>query len=202
MNIKGFTLLELLVATSIGVVLIVAAGSIIKTTVRLMARGEKWLEGDFKEASVLEFWREQVSAIRTVGSAGTFFVGKKAELSYVTPVALNVRGHGLVVAHYLVKEEGKGKYSLVYKEKRFTTTSKAQKDKGAGPEAIVFLKGYDGIIFEYLGKVKEAENPWKPQWVGGENIPMALRFTLVQGKEQETLIAPIVAISFSLSSGQ
>lgn len=201
---KGFTLLELLVALSIGVVLIVASGSIIRSSVDLMARGERWLQGDFREASVLEFWREQVSAVRTSDSTNTLFMGRKGELNFVTPVVLNTRDKGLVEVHYTIKEEEK-KHSLVYKEKRLTPGGITQEKEEKGPDGIVLLKGYDRISFEYLGETKtdnKDNNPWKAEWMGGGGIPRALKLTLIRGNGQRTLIAPIVATSFSSSFGQ
>ncbi|MEE9584440.1 MAG: hypothetical protein V3W51_03065, partial [Candidatus Brocadiales bacterium] len=80
--------------------LIVASGAIFKSSVSLMTRGEKWLQAESRETSALEFWREQVSALRTDDSARALFLGKKGKLNFVTPVRLNLRYKGLVVAQY------------------------------------------------------------------------------------------------------
>ncbi|HHT9119469.1 MAG TPA: PulJ/GspJ family protein [Candidatus Hypogeohydataceae bacterium YC41] len=201
-SVDGFTLLELLVALTIGVALVVASGTIIKSSVDLMARGERWLQGDFRETAALEFWREQVSAIRVTDSTNLLFVGKKEGLNFATPVVLNIRGKGfLVEAHYSVYKDEGNKYSLIYEEKRITPPGLAQKKEKGDSEGLVFLKGYDGISFEYLGEEVE-NNPWKAEWTDVGKIPRALKLTLIQGKEQKTLIAPIVATSFSSSSGQ
>ncbi len=197
---KGFTLLELLVALTIGAFLIVASGAIIKSSMRLMDRGEKRLRGDLRKTSALEFWREQVSAIPPGYSRSAGFVGKKRDLSFVTPVRLNLRGKGFVIAHYTVKKEEGNKYRLIYKEKRFTTARKTQGEKGS--EGLVLLEGYDKIGFEYLGAVTEGKNLWESEWVEELHTPRALKLTLVQEKEKRDLIAPIVATSSFLSSGQ
>lgn len=200
-SVEGFTLLELLVALTIGTVLIVASGVIFKSSVDLMTRGEKWLQTESKEFSALEFWREQVSALRTDNSASALFLGKKGELNFVTPVRLNLRYKGLVVAQYSIREEKADKYSLIYKENMFTTAQTTQKKEGEDSGALVLLQDYDSIRFEYLGKTSKNKNQWKSEWAGKQDIPRALRLVLTQGKEQQTLIAPIVAISFSSSSG-
>ncbi|MHC4277927.1 MAG: prepilin-type N-terminal cleavage/methylation domain-containing protein [Planctomycetota bacterium] len=198
---EGFTLLELLVALTIGTVLIVASGAVFKSSVGLMRRGERWLQTESRETSALEFWREQVSALRTDDSASALFLGKKGELNFVTPVRLNLRYKGLVVAQYSIREEKADKYSLIYKENVFTTAQTTQKKEEEDSEALVLLQNYDGIRFEYLGKAAKNKNQWKSKWAEGQGIPRALRLVLMQGKERQALIAPIVAISFSSSSG-
>ncbi len=197
-NAEGFTLLELLVALSIGVALVIASGVIIKSSVGLLAREEKWLRGDFRDASALEFLREQISAMRAGGATISLFVGKNEELNFVTPIALTVRGRCLVEAHYSVQKGGGDKYSLLYAEKRLTTARVAQGGKNS--EGMVLLSGYDGVGFEYLEGVG-ADSKWMVEWSGGD-FPRALRITLIRGKDERKLIVPIVATSFSLSSGQ
>lgn len=200
LNNEGFTLLELIVAMSIGVVLILISGSIMKSSVGLMSRGEKWLQGDFREYLALEFWREQVSAIRADNASKFSFEGAKRELSFVSPVHLDISGGGLVEAHYSIQKEGE-KYSLIYSERRLTPAERQPKVGKKGPAGSVLLEGYDEIRFEYLGKVDGNENQWKGQWEDAIGFPRALRLTLVQEKEEKTIIAPIVATSFSSSSG-
>lgn len=200
-NVEGFTLLELLVALSIGVVLMAASSVTIKSSVDLMAKKERWLQKDIKETYVLEFLREQVSAIRVGDSTNILFAGKQGELNFVTPVALNSQGKGLIVGRYYVQKESEHKHSLVYREKRLTPAGTTRGKEGKDPEGLVFLTGYDRIGFEYLGEVRGDTNSWMAEWRGGGDIPRALKLTLIRGEEQKTLIAPIVAMFYSSSYG-
>ena len=213
LNREGFTLLELLVALAIGVILIVASGSIIKSSTSFMAREGGLLQRDFREVSVLEFWREQVFAVRTrysaidtgnpavtmEDSASYSFVGAERELTFVTPVSLDIRNKGLVDVHYSIEEENDKAYRLTYKEGKHTTSPRTEKTT---PDGLVLLEGYDYIRFEYLKELEEKKNVWESEWAEEQNAPRALRLVLVNGEEQTTLIAPIAATYFSSYSGQ
>jgi hypothetical protein len=179
-----------------------------------MAREGGLLQRDFREVSVLEFWREQVFTVRTRYSAidtgnpavtmedspGYSFVGVENELAFVTPVSLDIRNKGLVGAHYSIEEGSDKAYRLTYKEEKHTTSPGTEKTT---LDEWVLLEGYDYIRFEYLKESEEKKIVWESEWAEEEqNAPRALRLVLVNGEEQTTLTAPIAATYFSSYSGQ
>mgnify|MGYP000695831055 CR=1 FL=1 len=108
-NKDAFTLLELIIALSIGTVLILLVSFSIRMGFFQMERGSKWLEESHRENSALNFFSQQVSSMRVEFSLSessgenVIFNGDSDRIMFVTPISLEKRyGLGLMIASYYV----------------------------------------------------------------------------------------------------
>ncbi len=208
-RISAFTLLELIIALSIGTVLILVVSFSIRMGFFQIERGSKWLEVSHRENSALHFFRQQATSMRseTVGE-DVIFDGDTERIVFVTPISLKESyGLGLIMVLYYSAEDDNGA-RLNYKEKRFIPgenlgTFKDQFslmfDKS---EEVEIVSGYEKISFQYLG-VDESEDKdvtsdnsgfdWKDIWTEN-SLPEAIKIVLVKDGENKEMIAPVMVM--------
>lgn len=173
----GFTLIEVIVAITIGTVVIVASTVALRIGLSHLENGEEWLNDSVREATAYDFFWQQVSSIRSIeipkpahllsrfgdeeSDSGRqenkkiYFKGSFDSMSFITPLSLNHHyGYGLVVATYSQKDSYDG-VELVYKERRlnpavlssFSDNIFSLEDE---KKEVVFFEKCDDIEFEYL----------------------------------------------------
>ena len=147
----GFTLLELIIATFIGTMLIMASAYAIKTGLSSMEKEEEWFNDLSKERAAFEFFWQQTSSLHQLDTSGetnegerrlpkkttkktntqqekeaaTDFMGEKDSLVFVTPLSLKSHyGQGMILAQYKIVYNTNGKYDLIYLETPLNSTIK------------------------------------------------------------------------------
>lgn len=210
---RGFTLIEIIIAISIGTLLILVASASIRTGLSYMQRGEERFNKGLRERVALNFFTQQITSIHpsNMSNEDIFFIGNKDLVSFISPLSLNkYYTYGLMICAYTITKDISNTHNLVYNEKRLLSNtyltklidkfSKEKRKRELFDEgSIVFFQGYQKITIEYLGEVnpgkdEEEESPWKKSWQN-EGLPKAIKITLLkQGKTQE-VVAPIMVTS-------
>lgn len=205
----AFTLLELIIALSIGTVLVLLVSFSIRIGFSQMERGSKWLEERHRENSALYFLRQQASSMRyEVIGENAVFAGESKRLVFVTPISLGRSyGLGLMMVSYYLEEYEKG-VRLNYKEKRFVPGKDLDNFKDQNilmfdkSEEVEFVNGYETISFQFLG-VEESEEKdavsgkpgleWKDKWLEN-SLPKAIKIVLSKDGQSREVIAPVMVM--------
>ncbi len=208
-GISAFTLLELIIAISIGTVLILLVSFAVRTGFFQMERGSKWLEERYRDESALLFFYQQVTSMRPeLISKDIIFDGDTDRLVFITPISLE-RGYGLglMMNNYFIEEGNEG-VKLNYKEKRFLPSKNMDtfKDQNVlmfnDSEVVEIVDGYDGISFQYLGLQEGADADaasgkpvpeWKDEW-SENSLPKAVKVVLTKDGQSRELIAPVMVM--------
>lgn len=173
---KGFTLFEVLIAITIGSVLILVSAVALRMGLSHLDRGEEWLIGAISETTAFDFFWQQVSSIypqklaiptylpenesekkdeEEAKDVKIFFKGETDSMSFISPLSLKRHyGYGLILATYQQRKGYEG-IDLVYKEKRLNPSllsNLSEGSSGIDDEAneVVFFQGCEEITFEYL----------------------------------------------------
>lgn len=145
----GFTLLELIIATFIGTMLIMASAYAIKTGLYSMEKEESWFNELSKERAAFEFFWQQTSSLHQLDTSieksegdrllpqkitkktntqqetATYCMGEKDFLVFVSPLSLKKHyGQGMILAQYKIVYNVNGKYDLIYLETPLNSTIK------------------------------------------------------------------------------
>ena len=166
--VSAFTLLELIIALSIGTILILLVSFSVRMGFFQMERGSKRLEEQYRDNSALFFFRQQVTSMRSEAiDKDVIFEGDSERVVFVTPISLEKSyGLGLMMVSYYVESGSEG-VNLNYKEKRFVPVKNFStfKDQNVSmfddSEAVEIVKGYKGISFQFLG-LEGGEKPRQP----------------------------------------
>ena len=180
---NGFTLLEVIIAITIGSVIIMVSTVALRIGLSHMENGEEWLNNIVKNTSAYDFFWQQVTSIRSIelpkpehslrrlneeddseetGSAKLFFKGEIDSMSFITPLSIKRHyGYGLIIARYKIKESYEG-VDLVYTEKRLnpailSSLSEGIIDTNEDAEEIVIFSECEDIKFEYLKQVESSD---------------------------------------------
>ena len=202
--VSAFTLLELIIAISIGTVLILLVSFAVRTGFFQMERGSKWLEERYRDNSALFFFHQQATSMRSelIGK-DVIFDGASDRVVFITPISLERSyGLGLMMVSYYI-EEGKEGARLNYKEKRFVPGENLGSFKDQNilmfddSEAVEIVNGYDGVSFQYLGLQEDAASSkpvleWKDEW-SENSLPKAVKVVLTKAEQSQELIAPVMA---------
>jgi hypothetical protein len=204
---SAFTLLELIIAISIGTVVILLVSFAIRMGFFQMEKGSKWLEEGYRDNSALFFFHQQISSMRSeLINKNIIFDGDSDKIVFITPISLERSyGLGLMMVYYYIEEGNEG-FSLNYKEKRFVPGENLSsfKDQNVSmfsdSEFVGIVNGYDKILFQYLVSQEDADATssesvpeWKDEWIEN-SLPKAVKIVLTkEGKSQE-LIAPVMVM--------
>ena len=205
--VSAFTLLELIIAVSIGTVLILLVSFAIRMGFFQMEKGSKWLEEGYRDDSALFFFHQQATSMREeLVNKDTVFDGDSDRIVFVTPISLERSyGLGLMMVSYYIEEDYKG-IMLNYKEKRFVPGNNLDTFKEQNvllfndSEVVEIVKGYDDISFKYLGSQEDADATssksileWKDTWLVN-SLPKAVKVVLTKDGQSQELIAPVMAM--------
>lgn len=177
---EGFTLFELLIAISIGTILIMSGAYAIRTGLFSMEREEAWFNDTTKENAAFDFFWQQVTALRiqnipkkvdplteinekTKKKKTVYFTGENNSLTFVSPLSFKKHyGQGLVIANYSVKfNVDNGLWDLIYTETKANpkTLIKLSEEPESSisifKDFTIFLKDCTTISFAYLDTAKE-----------------------------------------------
>ncbi len=204
-GIRAFTLLELIIALSIGTVVILLVSFAIRMGFFQVEKGSKWLEDGYRESSALHFFHQQATSMRSeLINKEIVFDGDSDSIVFITPISLERSyGLGLMVANYFVEGDNKG-FTLNYKEKRFVPSENLDTFKAQNIsilkdiEVVEIVIGYDSITFQYLGLQEDADATsgvsapeWKSEWQEN-SLPGAVKVVLTKEGKRQELIAPVM----------
>lgn len=204
---SAFTLLELIIALSIGTVLILLVSFAIRTGFFQMERGSKWLEDRYRDNSALLFFHQQATSMRSeLVNKDVIFDGDSDRIVFITPISLE-RSYslGLMIASYFIEYNNKG-FSLNYKEKRFVPAESLDSFKDqddsmfSDSEVVEIVNGYETISFQYLGLQEGADAAssesvleWEDEWLEN-SLPKAVKIVLTKEGKTRELIAPVMVM--------
>jgi hypothetical protein len=206
-SISAFTLLELIIAISIGTALILLVSFAIRMGFFQMEKGSKWLEEKYRDNSALFFFHQQATSMRAeLINKDTVFDGDSDRVVFITPISLERSyGLGLMMVYYYIEGGNEG-FSLNYKEKRFVPGENLNsfKDQNASmfsdSEVVAIVNGYDKISFQYLGLQEDAGvtsgksvPEWKDEWLEN-SLPKAVKVVLMKDRKIQELIAPVMVM--------
>ncbi len=205
--VSAFTLLELIIAISIGTVLILLVSFAIRMGFFQMERGSKWLEDRYRDDSALFFFYQQATSMRSeLINKDIVFDGDSDRIVFVTPISLERSyGLGLMVVSYYIEEGNEG-VRLNYKEKRFVPDENLDtfKDQNAlmfdDSEVVEIVNGYDEVSFQYLDLQEDADATsgksvleWEDKWLVN-SLPKAVKVVLTKDGKSRELIAPVMVM--------
>ncbi len=208
-QISAFTLLELIIALSIGTMLILLVSFSIKMGFFQMERGSRWLEESHRENSALQFFRQQATSMRYEAvKDDVVFNGNSEKIVFVTPISLKKSyGLGLMMVIYYSEEDEEG-VRLNYKERRFTPSENLSTFKDQislmfdKSKEVEIVNGYEKISFQYLGAEENEDKDvtsnhssleWKDTWTVN-NLPKAIKIVLSKDGESQEMIAPVMVM--------
>jgi general secretion pathway protein J len=192
---KGFTLLELMIATTITAVIVVIIFGALRIGIRAWEKGEKDVDIRQKQRIVLDLIKRQLASTCTSEVWGKDqqlvpLKGDNKSVAFVShiPMAPGDR-FGLVFVQYAVKQDKTNdKENLTFYEKNLALLD--QKVGAGKPDENDFselLPGMKSIVFEYL-KVRpdEETSPWQKSWdpAVDKGVPRAVRITLEENDEK------------------
>ncbi len=204
---SAFTLLELIIAISIGTVVILLVSFAIRMGFFQMEKGNKWLEERYRDDSALFFFHQQVTSMRSeLINKDVIFDGDPDKIVFVTPISLERSyGLGLMMVYFYIEEGNEG-FRLNYKEKRFVPGENLNyfKDQNVSmfddSEMVEIVNGYGKISFQYLGLQKNADaassesvSEWKDEWLEN-SLPKAVKIVLTKGGKNRELIVPVMVM--------
>ncbi len=204
---EAFTLLEFIIALSIGAALILVVSFSVRGGFFQMERGSKWLEENYREKSALNFFSQQVSAMRSESSGEeVIFSGDSDRIMFVTPISLERRyGLGLMAVLYYLERDDKG-VRVDYKEKRFIPDENADRFNDRNntmfdnSEAVTIIDGCEAIEFQFLGmqdSESTASDQHKHDWIDSwleNNLPKAIKILMSRDGQSKDIIAPVMAM--------
>ena len=206
-NKDAFTLLELIIALSIGTVLVLLVSFSLRTGLFQIEKGSRWLEESYRENNALHFFRQQATSMRYEEiNESVIFDGDSEKIVFVTPISLEKSyGLGLMMVSYYLEESDQG-VSLNYKERRFIPDNNLSKFRDQifdDSEEIEIVSGYEKISFKFLGTVesKDDENDvsglsgpdWNDIW-RENNLPKAIKIVLSKNGQDKELIVPVMVM--------
>ncbi|MFQ5713417.1 MAG: type II secretion system protein J [Candidatus Scalinduaceae bacterium] len=204
---EAFTLLEFIIALSIGAALILIVSFSVRGGFFQMERGSKWLEESYREKSALNFFSQQVSAMRSESSGeDVIFSGDSDRIMFVTPISLERRyGLGLMAVLYYLERDDKG-IRVDYKEKRFIPDENVDRFNDRNntmfdnSESVTIIDGCETIAFQFLG-MQDIESTasdqhnhgWIDSWLKN-NLPKAIKILMSRDGQNRDIIAPVMAM--------
>ncbi|MFQ5964107.1 MAG: type II secretion system protein J [Candidatus Scalinduaceae bacterium] len=206
---RGFTLLELIIAISIGTTLILLVSFSVRMGFLQMEKGSKWLDESHRRKSALQFFYQQVSSMRNENSNGeVVFSGDSDKIFFVTPISLEKRYSLGLMAVLYYREKDENGYNLNYQEKRFLPDESTDKFEDVdntmfnGSEKVTIFDGCEEIAFKFLDE-QESENEssglgnvsleWKDSWLKN-SLPKAIKVVMSKSSQNREMIAPIMVM--------
>ncbi len=205
--ISAFTLLELIIAISIGTVVILLVSFAIRMGFFQMEKGSKWLEERYRDNSALFFVQQQITSMRSeLINKDIIFDGDSDKIVFITPISLERSyGLGLMMVYYYIEDDNES-IRLNYKEKRFVPGGNLDSFKDQNvtmfkdSEVVEIVNGYDEISFQYLVLQEDADTTasgsvpeWKDEWLEN-SLPKAVKVILTKEGRKQELIAPVMVM--------
>ncbi len=205
----AFTLLELIIALSIGAALVLLISLSVRMGFFQMEKGSKWLEENHRDKSALHFFNQQISSMRKESfGEEVIFNGDSNRITFVTPISLEKQyGLGLMTVLYYQEKDDKG-VKLNYKEKRHIPIENTDKFKDENntmfdsSDSVEIFDEYEEIAFQFLdmqdnedegAPLNQASPVWKDSWLKND-LPKAIKIIMSKNGQNREVIAPVMVM--------
>jgi general secretion pathway protein J len=189
---SGFTLLEMLLAITILMVIVVIIGGAMRLGYRSADKGERKIESLERLRRSVEILEAQIQSslpLSTTEQAETtsYFSGGRKALTIATNYSVWDGRRGYVVAEYTVRGEPSGKESLFVTEKTVGMET--------GSETVL-LKDCDSVEFSYLEKgLAEEDAKWVEEWSTEDTGPERIKISIRYRAWKYSLVIPVRVVS-------
>ena len=185
--VRGFTLLELLVAVAILSLLVSVTFGAVRTASRSLDAGLERADATEELRSVADFLRRQLAQLTPLrvpvgDEVRLAFRGDAERLRFIAPAPQHARGPGLLVFELeLTQEDGRTGLAL----------SSAPFDPGAGgftdvetASRMVLAPDLGDAAFDYFGAESDDDRPsWKPGWTASAELyPSLVRLRVAESR--------------------
>ena len=187
-RLSGFTLLEMVLAITVLVIIVVIIGGAMRLGYRSAEKGEKKIEFSERLRRSIDILESQIQSslplgVQEQGESHPYFSGGRKGLTVATNSSVWDGRRGYVVAEYVVRGEASGKESLFVTERSVGME--------AGSETVL-LKECDSVEFDYLEKgLTEDEAKWVGDWSSAEEAPERIRVIIRYGPWNYSLVIPV-----------
>lgn len=198
---RGFTLVEVMLATVLLAAGLALAFATLSAATRTATRGEAMAQRSERERSVENFLRKRLTAIRPVpfavdNSSGLpqRFIGESTRMRFVADLP-DYLGRGGPYLHELAIEDD-GRLTLALTMVLAGAT--VEEPEPRGPELLA--EGLKSAQFRYRAMAEDgALGDWEERWEASDQLPMLVEVTMtdVDGREWPPLV---VALPLSTAS--
>jgi general secretion pathway protein J len=186
---RGLTLLELMVAMTLLVVIMVIVSGAVRVSHRTTESGERRVELLERQRNSITIIDAQIQSEIPLtyededGNRRPYFFAGRDLLTFASNYSLWGGRKGFVAVTYRVGANGSGKQAL-YARENTVGVENAKEAK--------LLDGFDEIYFEYFYKEPtEEEGTWIDFWPEDTEMPERIAINLVKGKVLRMLIIPM-----------
>lgn len=203
-GLRGFTLLEMLLAIVLLALLLAGAYSGIQTSVKAMHAGERIIERVDRIRTVQEFLRHQMSRIMPLAYAqsdnGNFvFEGDRSFMRFVAPMPGYLSRGGPYVQTLALKPGPDG-LRLVFSGAMLNGFD-INEEKTAERDPVVLLDHIRDGAFAYRALDDQGQlSPWSTQWDDPSITPLMVQVELVMQNGQQ-IDWPTLAVPLMLDLG-
>lgn len=187
MNQRGFTLVEILLATALLAAGLALAFATLRAATATAERGEALAQRNEHMRAVHGFLRARLASARPVAFAidadsglARRFSGDARELEFVADLP-DYLGRGGPHLHRLsVERSGGGRVRLLVGFEMVQGGSVVEQRQPMAPE--VLAEGLRAVKFEYRGMDEQQRpGPWQSRWQVSEALPLQVRITITDG---------------------
>jgi general secretion pathway protein J len=184
-RIRGFSLLEVLIAVSLLALLVTLAMGTLRTAVRAVRSGEALIERTDRTRVAQEFLRRQLShamplAFERLEDTGEnrVFVAERDSLRFVAPMPGYLSRGGPHV-QWLELERGQDGMRLVFDHAQLNGYDPDDPKGESQREPVVLLEGFREARFEYRALDEQGElDDWSSTWEDPQRLPLLVRLSL------------------------
>jgi general secretion pathway protein J len=183
----GFTLLELIISIALIGIIVLIIGSAMRLGFRSVNSGEKRIESLERIRASLNILDSQIQSEIPLtyddeGVRKYYFKGEREFMQFTTNHSIWGGESGYVTVTYKVESGDNGRQVLYASENIVGMESKRD---------TKLFDAFEMIYFEYFYKdPTEEKGEWVEQWTDEVNIPEKVRFHLVEGTKDLSIIIP------------
>jgi general secretion pathway protein J len=184
----GFTLMEMLLAITVLVIIVVIIGGAMRLGYRSADSGERKIESADRLRRSVEIMESQIQSslpliVSEGGEKSTYFSGGRKALTMATNYSAWDGRRGYLIAAYAVTDDQSGKESLSVSENTVGTEAKSE---------TLLLKDCDVIEFSYLEKgLTKEDTKWIEEWKSEETEPQKIKVRIKYRGWDYSLVVPL-----------
>ncbi|GAB3098340.1 prepilin-type N-terminal cleavage/methylation domain-containing protein [Lysobacter terrae] len=199
---RGFTLIEVLIATVLLAAGLTLAFATLGAATKTAQRGESMAAQSERVRAVENFLRHRLEAARTIpfgfdtsSGAAMRFIGERDRMRFVADLP-DYLGRGGPYLHDFTIDEGGERITLALNMVLAGQT--IEEEQPRPPEVLV--EGLKSARFRYRSYAPEGGmGEWQEQWQNGEQLPLLVEITITDGNDQTwpplVVALPLAAIT-------
>ena len=187
-DIRGFTLLELMISIAIVGLIVVIVSAAMKLGIESVDKGERRINSLERIRTSLQIIDSQIQSMIPLtydddGERKPYFSAGRESLQFATNYSIWGGAQGYTVVTYSVENDSSGRKTMKASESIVGMSN--SRETG-------LLGSYDQIYFEYFYKgPTDEEGSWTEEWTDETNIPPKIKLHLVSGMRDFALIIPV-----------